>query len=122
MKSILKRAEKASKELSQLTLKSLKLTRIKITKNNPDTGHFRLKAFLTEKEFIEIFEFYFSGKLLKYSYNYIKESISILRYDNAPHYKKLKSYPHHKHVKNIILELENPQLEEFLRELTKMRL
>jgi len=49
LKSVLKRAEKASKELSQLNLKSLKLTRIKIAKNNPDTGHFRLKAFLTEK-------------------------------------------------------------------------
>ena len=122
MKSVLKRAENASKELSQLNPKSLKLTRIKITKNNPDTGHFRLKAFLTEKEFIEIFEFYFSGNLLKYSYTYIKGSISILRYDNAPHHKKLKSFPHHKHIKDIIKELEKPRLEEFLRELMKIRL
>lgn len=122
MKSVLKRAEKASKELSQLKLKSLKLARIKITKDNPDTGHFRLKAVLTEKEFIEIFEFYFSGNLLKYSYTYIKDSISILRYDNAPHHKKLKSFPHHKHIQDIIKELEKPRLEEFLRELMKIRL
>ena len=122
MKSVLKRAEKASKELSQLNLKSLKLARIKITKDNPDTGHFRLKAFLTEKECIEIFEFYFSGNLLKYSYTYIKDNNSILRYDNAPHHKKLKSFPHHKHVKDIIKELEEPLLEEFIRELMKIRL
>jgi len=122
LKSVLKRAEKASKELSQLNLKSLKLTRIKIAKNNPDTGHFRLKAFLTEKESIEIFEFYFSGNLLKYSCTYIKESFSILRYDNAPHHKKLKSFPHHKHIKDIIKDLEKPRLEEFLGELMKIRL
>lgn len=119
---MLKRAEKASKELSQLNPKSLKLTRIKITKNNPDTGHFRLKAFLTEKESIEIFEFYFSGNLLKFSYTYIKEIFSTLRYDNAPHHKKLKSFPHHRHIKDIIKELEKPRLEEFLRELMKIRL
>jgi len=121
LKSVLKRAEKASKELSQLNVKSLKLARIKITKDNPDTGHFRLKALLTEKEFIEIFEFYFSGNLLKYSYTYIKDDNSILRYDNAPHLKKLKSFPHHKHIKDKIKELEKPQLEEFLRDLMKMR-
>jgi len=121
LKSVLKRAEKASKELSQLNVKSLKLARIKITKDNPDTGHFRLKALLTEKEFIEIFEFYFSGNLLKYSYTYIKDDNSILRYDNAPHHKKLKSFPHHKHIKDKIKELEKPQLEEFLRDLMKMR-
>ena len=61
MNSVLKRAEKASKELFKLNLISLKLTRIKISEDNPDTGHFRLKAFLTEKDIIEIFEFYFSG-------------------------------------------------------------
>ncbi|MBA7697457.1 hypothetical protein ES703_106122 [subsurface metagenome] len=83
MKSVLKQAEHASKELSQLKLKSLKLTSIKITKNNPDTGHFRLKGFLTENDFIEIFEFYFSGNLLKYSYTLVKKNISILRYDNS---------------------------------------
>jgi len=79
LRSVLKRAEEASKELAQLALKNLKLTNIKITKENPDTGHFRLKRFLNEKDFIEIFEFYFSGNLLKYSYTYVKANLSILR-------------------------------------------
>ncbi len=120
MKSVLKRAEHASKELSQLKLKSLKLTSIKITKNNPDSGHFRLKGFLTENEFIEIFEFYFTGNLLKYSFAYIKENISILRYDNSPHHKDLKTFPHHKHIKGSIKELERPSLKEFVRELKEL--
>ena len=79
MRSVLKRAEEASKELAQLALKNLKLTNIKITKENPDPGHFRIKGFLNEKDFIEIFEFYFSGNLLKYSYTYVKANLSILR-------------------------------------------
>ena len=122
MKSVLKRAEQASKELSPLNLKSLKLISIKITKNNPDTGHFRLKGFLNEKDFIEIFEFYFSGKLLKYSYTYIKKNTSLLRYDNSPHHKELKSFPHHKHVKDSIRGLEKPSLKELVRELKELLL
>ncbi|TFG23434.1 MAG: hypothetical protein EU529_07405 [Promethearchaeota archaeon] len=121
MKSVLKRAELASNELAQLSLKSLKLISIKIATDNPSTGHFRLKGFLDKKDYVEIFEFYFSGKLLKYSYVYIKEKISILRYDNAPHHKELKSFPHHKHYKNKINELEKPNLKEFIRELNDLR-
>lgn len=121
MKSVLKRAELASNELAQLSLKSLKLISIKIATDHPSTGHFRLKGFLDIKDYVEIFEFYFSGKLLKYSYVYIKEDISILRYDNAPHHKELKSFPHHKHYKNAIIELEGPNLKEFIRELNVLR-
>lgn len=119
MKSVLKRAEQASKELAQLSFKSLKLISIKITKDNPNTGHFRLKGFLNIKDYIEIFEFYFSGNLLKYSY--IKENMSLLRYDNAPHHKELKSFPHHKHYKDTINELEKPSLKEFVRELNTLK-
>ncbi|KKM95453.1 hypothetical protein LCGC14_1188020 [marine sediment metagenome] len=121
MKSVLKRAEKASKELAQLTFKSLKLISIKITKNNPDTGHFRLKGFLNEKDYIEIFEFYFSGNLLKYSYAFIKQDTCVLRYNNASHHKELKTFPHHKHYKDSINELEKPNLKEFVRELTELK-
>ncbi|MHA1147418.1 MAG: hypothetical protein ACTSR8_04170 [Promethearchaeota archaeon] len=77
MKSVLKRAEQASKELTQLSLKSLKLISIKTTKSNPDTGHFRLKGVLKEEDYVEIFEYYFSGKLLKYSYAFIKQGIEV---------------------------------------------
>ena len=117
MKSVLKRAEQASKELSQLSLKSLKLISIKITKSNPDTGHFRLKGVLNKEDYVEIFEFYFSGNLLKYSYSFIKQDICVLRYDNAPHHRELKTFPDHKHYNDIINELETPTLKEFVKEL-----
>ena len=121
MKSVLKRAEQASKIIAQLNFQKIKLTQIKISKDNPDTGHFRLKAFFSGKEFIEIFEFYFAGDLLKYSYAYIKKETTILRYDNAPHHKGLNSFPDHKHRKDMILELEKPNLKEFKKELSELR-
>lgn len=121
MKSVLKRAEEASKIIAHLNFQKIKLTQIKISKDNPDTGHFRLKAFFSEKEFIEIFEFYFAGDLLKYSYAYIMKETSILRYDNAPHHKELNSFPDHKHRKDTIQELEKPSLTEFKKELLELR-
>ena len=85
-------------------------------------GHFRLKGIFTkEEEFIEIIEFYLSGKLVKYSYSFIKQGTCILRYDNAPHHKSLKTFPHHKHYKEIIRELKTPNLKEFVKELIELR-
>jgi len=77
LKSVLKRVEQALKELAPLSLKSLKLISIKITKSNPDTGHLRLKGVLNKEDYVEIFEFYFSGNLLKYSYALIKQDICV---------------------------------------------
>jgi hypothetical protein len=114
LKSVLKKAEQASKKLKNLKLKNLKLNQIKISSDNPNTGHYRLKGYFTDSKFVEIFEFYFSGNLLKYSYVYIKEGKSILRFDNAPYHKELKSFPNHKHKDNDIYELPNPTLDEFV--------
>ncbi|MFO8019044.1 MAG: DUF6516 family protein [Promethearchaeia archaeon] len=121
MKSVLKRAEKASRDLNQLKLQDVKLTRIKIAENNPETGNFRLKGYFSETEFIEIFQFYLSGKLLKYSYVYIKDNNSILRYDNAPHHEQFKSFPDHKHIKERIKGLEDPTLKNFIAEVLKIK-
>jgi len=50
----------------------------------------------------------------------LKKKISILRYDNSPHHKDLKSFPHHKHIKDSINVLESPSLKEFVRELKEL--
>lgn len=121
LKSVLKRIEIASKKIAQLNPQNVKIISIKISSDNPDTGHFRLRAFLNNNKFIEVFEFYFSGQLIKYSYSLIKNKISILRYDNAPHHKNLNSFPHHKHIENEIRELTNPYLNEFLIEINDLK-
>lgn len=116
MKTILKRIEEITFELSKLKLKNLKLLSIKIAIDNPGIGNFRIKGFLSENAFIEIFEFLFLGKIIKYSYTYVDDEKSILRYDNAPHHPEIQTNPHHKHLKDGVQSLKSFQLIEFIKE------
>ena len=41
----------------------------------------------------------------KYSYHYMnKEKELIFRYDNIQHHREIKTFPHHKHISNEIIE------------------
>jgi hypothetical protein len=41
----------------------------------------------------------YSGIILKYSYYWLDENNHlIIGWDNVPHHREIKSYPHHKHV------------------------
>lgn len=47
---------------------------------------------------------YTFGRERKYSYHWQKDGEMHIRWDNAPHWKHLLTYPHHKHIsleKNI---------------------
>ena len=99
MKSVLERAEYVTNQLLKLSIKDIHLISLKIADLNPDTGSFRLKCVINEEQFIEIFQFFFLGELMKYSYALIKNNKCILRYDNSPHHEDLKTFPHHKHLK-----------------------
>ena len=117
MKSVLKRADEVTRLLLFLKLKNLKLRKLNIANNDPNTGSFRIKGFFNKDSFIEIFEFLFDGKIMKYSYIYIESNQNILRFDNAPHFKKMKTFPHHKHLKKKVLPLDNYKLTEFINEI-----
>ena len=39
----------------------------------------------------------------------------IIRWDNAPHYKNIKTFPHHKHTKNGVEESDEVCLEDVLK-------
>lgn len=55
----------------------------------------------------------------KYSYNYEDiESTLIFRYDVAPHFRDVESFPHHKHeIGNRIVASKEPSLKEVLHEI-----
>lgn len=54
---------------------------------------------------------------LKYRYHLMdKTKRLIFRYDNVPHFPKLKSHPHHKHIKDNVVESDIPGLLEVIRE------
>ncbi len=116
MKTVLKRAEEVTEELSLLNLKNLKLLTLKIANSFPSNGSYRIKGYLNSDMFIELFEFLLSGKILKYSYTLVQNKKSLLRYDNAPHHKEIKTFPHHKHLEDKIQSSKTPYLKEFIRD------
>ena len=69
---------------------------------------------VTEKLIVEQFVIFKS----RYSYHYQASDDSLLfRYDNAPHYPQLKTYPHHTHIGEEVFESQPPDLGDVLREI-----
>jgi len=56
----------------------------------------------------------------RYAYHISKGSELIIRWDNAPHHKQIKTYPHNKHVGETILESNEVEIDVILRELEQM--
>ena len=52
----------------------------------------------------------------KYHYQDVDGNL-IFRYDNAPHYPHLSTFPAHKHVGNTVVEAEPPDLNAVLAEI-----
>jgi len=59
-------------------------------------------------------------QVVKYAYNYRRESLLIFRYDNAndPTARHLSTYPSHKHLPQGILAAQQPSLGQVLQEIT----
>jgi hypothetical protein len=58
----------------------------------------------------------------KYSYHYMREGRLMFRYDNSADItaRDFATYPHHKHVGDIIQESSAPSLAEVLAEIVEM--
>ena len=120
MKSVLKRVEEITETLNTLKPSVIKLLDTKISAENPSSGSLKIRALLNEKVFVDIYEFLFEGRVIRYSYSLVKNNRSILRYDNAPHHRSISTYPHHKHIKeNKIEALENYDIKSFVEELKR---
>jgi len=60
-------------------------------------------------------------KKLKYRYHVMdKSKILIFRYDNVPHFPKIKTYPYHKHTKDKVIESQAPGLLEVIDEVESL--
>jgi hypothetical protein len=44
----------------------------------------------------------------------------IFRYDNAPHYPHIFTYPHHKHVGSAVEPAQVPDFSDVLREIEQL--
>ena len=55
---------------------------------------------------------------INYKYHYQDANGNLIfRYDNAPHYPHLAAFPAHKHIGDIVVEAEAPDLNEVLAEI-----
>ncbi|MFQ5343858.1 MAG: DUF6516 family protein [Anaerolineae bacterium] len=65
-------------------------------------GLFRARVFFWDGSHLTIDEIIDTEagypEILRYSYTYVKGSQHVFRYDNAPHYPDLDTFPHHKHI------------------------
>lgn len=58
----------------------------------------------------------------KYRYQYMDEKLLLIfRYDNAPHHREVKSFPHHKHVSNKVTDSKEPGLNDILLEIARLQ-
>ena len=70
-------------------------------------------------EFAEVVDTEQTTKV-KYRYQYMDEKqLLIFRYDNAPHHKEVKSFPHHRHTPNKVTDSNEPGLNNILLEIAR---
>lgn len=57
----------------------------------------------------------------KYSYHYEDaNNAMIFRYDMAPHFRDIETFPHHKHEKEKVMPSNKASLKEILHEVEKL--
>ena len=69
-------------------------------RNSKDSLYIKLKIILIDKSELYTKEYISKTKRI-YSFHWQSNKGKLLiRWDNAPHFKNLKTYPHHKHIEN----------------------
>ena len=57
----------------------------------------------------------------KYSYHYEDgKNAMVFRYDMAPHFRDIETYPHHKHEKEKVIPSNKSSLKEILHEVERL--
>lgn len=86
-------------------------------------GYLRIQAFLVDKGQLNIFIYVTSNKnvtIKKYSFHWQDEDKNlVIRWDNAPHHRELKNFPHHLHLKGEIKPSIEPNFSDVLAEIEK---
>ena len=70
-------------------------------------------------DFVEVRDAEILAKI-KYRYQYMNERHEVIfQYGNAPHHRNLKTFPHHKHLSDVVEESEEPVLFDVLLEIAQ---
>ena len=93
-------------------------------RNESVSYEFVIKIVFHDLSELHVSDYLFLDGKRKYIFHYQnKESKLIFRYDTAPHWKKLKTYPYHKHLKDgNVVESRIMYLETVLNEIVAILL
>ena len=98
--------------------------KVTYTVDNPLTGTIDSTLYFQDGSRLEFTEQVSlqAGRPVKqiYRYQYIHKKRAIFRYDNAPHYPHLPTFPHHKHEGDKVLAAEGPTLKQLLDEVADL--
>lgn len=77
----------------------------------------RIKATIDDNSLLYITELH-TPDFQKYSYHWQREDGTVgIRWDNAPHYKELKTFPHHRHEGAAVFPSHRITIEEVIAEI-----
>jgi len=84
-----------------------------------DFYYLKIKSHLTDGSILYI-KIYLSDAEYNYSFHWQKEGGElIIRWDNAPHHKEIKTCPHHMHTLDNIKDSFSITLEDVLKKIEK---
>jgi len=89
---------------------------IELWENEPTTFRFKTRIEFKDRSILFVKDYLFPGGR-KYVYHWQREDGTLLiRWDNAPHWQKIATYPHHKHVasQNNVVESTEVFLDDIL--------
>lgn len=87
-------------------------------------GYYKSKIIFYDRSQLYLFELVKIDKgfpnIVKYRYHYQNKNNELIkRWDNAPHFPKFKTFPHHVHASNKVLQCNKPDLKDILYEIIK---
>jgi hypothetical protein len=93
---------------------------ISLWENEPLTCRFKARISLIDGICFIVKDYLFlDGR--KYSYQWQdNDGNLIIRWDNASHWKKIETFPHHRHEKDVILSSNEITLEDVLNYISKI--
>ena len=97
---------------------------VKKEKKSSNVGLLVGKAVLTDfsqLHFMEYIELDKKQPVVTYRYHYQSPNKELIfRYDNSPHYRNLKTFPHHKHLKDAVMNSRQKSLSEIIDEIVML--
>ena len=85
----------------------------------PESSRFKAEIEFVDNTMLTVKDFIFqTGR--KYAYHWQdSDGKLIARWDNAPHWKKIDTFPHHRHEGGAVFPSEEMHLEEVMKEISR---